>query len=115
MLFYYHNEITFNCQYYRTENITNHPNPHCHTRVTSLRTARDFSCPHCHSRMYSYGAFSVLIKDFPDLPKQKKYIEFSGAQIPLHILRGDHNGRYPLPMPFHTRYLGYGLVDYPSA
>ncbi len=42
MLFYYHNEITFNCQYYRTENITNHPNPHCHTRVTSLRTARDF-------------------------------------------------------------------------
>ena len=57
MLFYYHNEITFNCQYYRTENITNHPNPHCHTRVTSLRTARDFSCPHCHSRMYSYGFF----------------------------------------------------------
>ena len=42
MLFYHHNEITFNCQYYRTENITNHPNPHCHTRVTSLRTARDF-------------------------------------------------------------------------
>ena len=66
MLFYYYNEITFNCQYYRTENITNHPNPHCHTRVPSLRTARDFSCPHCHSRMYSYGAFSVLIKDFPD-------------------------------------------------
>ena len=81
MLFYYHNEITFNCQYYRTENITNHLNPHCHTRVTSLRTARDFSCPHCHSRMYSYGAFSVLIKDFPDLPKQKKYIEFSGHRF----------------------------------
>ena len=81
MLFYYHNEITFNCQYYRTENITNHPNPHCHTRVTSLRTARDFSCPHCHSRMYSYGAFSVLIKDFPDLPKRKKYIGFSGHRF----------------------------------
>ncbi|WP_143332713.1 transposase family protein [Dialister hominis] len=31
--------------------------------------------------MYSYGAFSVLIKDFPDLPKQKKYIEFSGHRF----------------------------------
>ena len=45
------------------------------------RTARDFSCPHCHSRMYSYGAFSVLIKDFPDLPKRKKYIGFSGHRF----------------------------------
>ena len=25
--------------------------------------------------------FSVLIKDFPDLPKQKKYIEFSGRRF----------------------------------
>ncbi|WP_446806076.1 hypothetical protein [Dialister sp.] len=31
--------------------------------------------------MYSYGAFSVLIKDFPDLPKQKKYIGFSGHRF----------------------------------
>ena len=59
--------------------------------------------------------FFVLIKDFPDLPKQKEVYRVLGAQIPLHILREDHNGRYPLPMPFHTRYLGYGLVDYPSA
>ena len=41
MLFYYHNEITFNCQYYRTENITNHPNPHCHAGLQST-FARDF-------------------------------------------------------------------------
>ena len=27
------------------------------------------------------GLFSVLIKDFPDLPKQKKYIEFSGHRF----------------------------------
>ena len=115
MLFYYHNEITFNCQYYRTENITNHPNLYCHTRVTSLRTARDFSCPHCHSRMYSYGAFSVLIKNFPDLPKQKKYIEFSGHRFRCTSCGEAITESVPLPMPFHTRYLGYGLVDYPSA
>ena len=81
MLFYYHNKITSNCQYFRVDHITDHMNPHCHTRVTSLRTAKDFFCPHCHSRMYSYGAFSVLIKDFPNLPKEKKYIEFSGHRF----------------------------------
>jgi hypothetical protein len=31
--------------------------------------------------MYSYRAFSVLIKDFPNLPKEKKYIEFSGHRF----------------------------------
>ncbi|MEI3345819.1 MAG: hypothetical protein V8R06_05005 [Dialister hominis] len=31
--------------------------------------------------MYSYGVFFVLINDFPDLPKQKKYIEFSGHRF----------------------------------
>ena len=51
---------------------------------------------------------------FPDVFLSKSVYRVLGAQIPLHIL-GDHNGRYPLPMPFHTRYLGYGLVDYPSA
>ncbi len=81
MLFFYHNKITSNCQYYRTENITNHPNPHCHTRVISLRHAKDFLCPCCHSLMYSYGAFSVLIKDFPDCPKERNYIEFSGHRF----------------------------------
>ena len=81
MLFYHHNKITSNCQYFRVDHITDHMNPHCHTRVTSLRTAKDFFCPHCHSRMYSYGAFSVLIKDFPNLPKEKKYIEFSGHRF----------------------------------
>lgn len=81
MLFFYHNKITSNCQYYRIENITNHPNPHCHTRVISLKEAKDFLCPCCQSRMYSYGAFSVLIKDFSDCPEEKNYIEFSGHRF----------------------------------
>lgn len=81
MLFYYHNKITSNYQYFRVDHITDHMNPHCHTRFTSLRTAKDFFCSHGQSRMYSYRAFSVLIKDFPNLPKEKKYIEFSGHRF----------------------------------
>lgn len=81
MLFYYHNKITSNYQYFRVDHITDHMNPHCHTRFTSLRTVKDFFCSHGQSRMYSYRAFSVLIKDFPNLPKEKKYIEFSGHRF----------------------------------
>lgn len=81
MLFYYHNKITSNYQYFRVDHITDHMNPHGHTRFTSLRTAKDFFCSHGQSRMYSYRAFSVLIKDFPNLPKEKKYIEFSGHRF----------------------------------
>lgn len=81
MLFYYHNKITSNYQYFRVDHITDHMNPHFHTRFTSLRTAKDFFCSHGQSRMYSYRAFSVLIKDFPNLPKEKKYIEFSGHRF----------------------------------
>ncbi len=114
MLFYYHNKITSNYQYFRVDHITDHMNPHCHTRFTSLRTAKDFFCSHGQSRMYSYRAFSVLIKDFPNLPKEKKYIEFSGHRFRcISCGRGDHNGRYSLPMPFYARYLGNGLVDHP--
>lgn len=81
MLFCYHNKITFNYQYFRVDHITDHMNPHCHTRFTSLRTAKDVFCSHGQSRMYSYRAFSVLIKAFPNLPKEKKYIEFSGHRF----------------------------------
>ena len=61
------------------------------------------------------GLFLYSSRRISRSSKAKEVYRVLGAQIPLHILRGDHNGRYPLPMPFHTRYLGYGLVDYPSA
>ncbi|MCH3913096.1 MAG: hypothetical protein LKE24_05380 [Dialister sp.] len=50
--------------------------------------------------MYSYGAFSVLIKDFPDLPKQKKYIEFSGHRFRCTSCRETITEDIPCQCPF---------------
>ncbi|MEI3346854.1 MAG: hypothetical protein V8R06_10390 [Dialister hominis] len=50
--------------------------------------------------MYSYGAFSVLIKDFPDLPKQKKYIEFSGHRFSCTSCKETITEDIPCQCPF---------------
>ena len=84
MLFFYHNKITSNCQYYRTENIIDYENPHCHTRVVSLKSAKDFLCPHCHSPCIVMGLFLRLLKISPIVPEKENTLNFLVTDFVAH-------------------------------